>query len=273
MPKIDQQFNNILDAFKVKGFRKNSIGIPTLSNISFEVDLDEFPLLSVEEINLDLTIKEFIQTFCEEGEFNPDLEDPSTNQIDEAIQFLEERKYTKPLMRAVDKGLNSIQIVVKDLVIHERIKYCEEDVIYLNALWEKSHKNDKEATARLKKALKNVSDKGFILTASITNCSLLEVFTIISQLSILSYLIGAVTNIIPISIFINGVNIKCREDIVEKRRNIPSAYSLPYLSYSKELTKFIEDCQKVDIPFTQFLKQVEKKDLIINNYTHGKNDI
>lgn len=271
MPKIDKQFNNILDAFKLKGFRKNSMGTPTLSNISFEVDLDEFPLLSVEEIDLDFTIKEFIQTFCKKGEFNSDLQDPSINQIDEAIQSLVEKKFTKPLMRPVDKGLNSIQIVVKDLVIHERIKYCEEDVIYLNALWEKSHKSDKEATARLKKALKNVSNKGFILTASITNCSILEVFTLISQLSILSYLIGAITNTIPISIFINGVNIKCREEIVEKRRNIPSAYSLPYFSYSKELAKFIEDCQGTEIPFTQFLKQIEKKDLIINNYTYDKN--
>jgi len=265
----ENQYYQLYSAIKESGYSNNpeSDPIKQISNGSFEISLDTVPVY--EKADTEELIFRAVKMFSPIGSslyslgyFFSRESRGDVNQLDEAVEKVKKDGISFPMTNEEDENFYSMILTLKPLTYTQRIKYCEKDPIYLEALWQKAFSGKSgsvEAKEILDKELKNVPTKGLIITIGIFNMEALKLFNLISKLSIFSYILSQVLDSVSLSIFINGVKLWINKD-VDKVSSPSKSY---FITLEKEFYEKLEYLKNGDISFTEFLNSLKTENITL----------
>ena len=158
------------------------------------------------------------------------------------------------------------------LSLQQKIQLSGKDKVYLDTLWEEAFiKKNEEAKERLLKEVSHVSDYGFTLKWHQRSCDLfLGIPFNITSYALLSYFIGAVTNLMPVSIIgdLSNVHIYSQHfDAIKKQLQNPvNTFKEPLLKFSQNFYEAVTKYQVGLIPYREFIESLTPDDFILEGY-------
>lgn len=263
MAKIDKLHHDIIEGFKNSSYDINEKQ-KQLSNLTFELDLLELPLLSIKEIDYSTVVKNFLSKVIE------------IDRIDNVISgFSNLNVNIAPCINIMKDSFDSIfsyEFIRKPIKDFTRIIYAPGDKIHLEALWQTANfgKNEsrEEAKNLLEKGLINVPKFGFVLNVNYSLQDFETFFENILGNAILAYLVAECTeNFIPLSLYIHCSQFRYyKSNYWDQVQTNPHKYSVPYLEFSDNLKEKVGFVKSGDLFFTDFISYISLKDIIIKNY-------
>lgn len=167
----------------------------------------------------------------------------------------------------------AFEVIPRPLTISQKIIHSGGDTIYLNTLWTQGYgtANDEEARNELKEQLTNVPDYGFVLKWHQRSVdTFLRLPFNIASYALLAYIIGSITDMLPLSIIGDLSNVhfyKPHIEIVQEQlRNNPMIYTGPKLEFSQNYFNKLEFYKEDAITFDEFINCLSHEDFIFEDY-------
>lgn len=263
MAKIDKLHHDIIE-----GFKNNSYDINEkqrqLSNLTFELDLLELPLLSIKKIDYFNIVENLLGKIVQ------------IDRIDNVISGFNDLDINiAPCIKIMKDSSDSIfsyEFIRKPIKDFTRIIYASGDKTYLEALWQTANfgKNESKLEAKnlLEKELIDVPKFGFILNVNYSLQDFEIFFENILGNAILAYLVAECTeNFIPLSLYIHCSQFRYyKSNYWDQVQTNPHKYSVPYLEFSDNLKEKAGFVKSGDLSFTDFIAYIHHTDIIIKNY-------
>jgi thymidylate synthase len=263
MGVVDTQYANLVSGILYNGgYKYITPSIPGLectqvTSANINIPLTRFPLLNTKKMDTTSIFEEAILIL----------------EADSVRHLIESLRQPSPVGRvhvASNLGFEVIPRPMKDI---ERIPYAGGDAIYLEGLWEAAYSKNanQEAKNLLDKELESVPKFGFTLKwhQPYTECfiSLPEKIAVYATIA---YVIGSLTNMVPLNIIGDLSNIHIYEiyekAIKEQMENSPQAFESPTLEFSENYLIDLDQHNKGNLSLEMLLTRIDWKDFIIKDY-------
>ena len=167
----------------------------------------------------------------------------------------------------------SFEVIAMPITTKSKIRLSGGDRIYLETLLKAAEGKipDLEAQATLDKELKGIPDYGFILKWHQRSVdTFLGLPFNIASYAMLSYLIGELTGLVPLSmvadlshVHIYGPHLPV---VREQLKNNPMAHQSPYIMFSENLKTLAKEFKERKITFETFIQSISFEDFILEEY-------
>ena len=165
----------------------------------------------------------------------------------------------------------AFEIIPFPLNLNQKIKYSSKDKVYLNGLWTAAFsQKDEEAKKILLEELKDIPDYGFELKWHQRSVdTFLGLPYNITSYALLAYMIGSLTNMLPVGIIGDLSNVHFYnqhfEAVKEQMKNDVNLHRAPTLKFSENFYKSLEVFKTEG--FNSFISRLKVEDFILENYT------